>query len=112
MIVCVEEETQYGVCFLKKPTNTQRCSVQVTGDNTTFAQRRFLKRRVKIYENASITVACDHPSQDKDMLQFTGRYCTLHYHRVSTIFHGRNQYVNMKYFCLCSTDEHTFVGLE
>ncbi|GFW44036.1 hypothetical protein TNCV_998011 [Trichonephila clavipes] len=31
-IVCVEEETEHGLFSLKKPTNTQRCLDQVTGD--------------------------------------------------------------------------------
>ncbi|GFU12948.1 hypothetical protein TNCV_1456831 [Trichonephila clavipes] len=63
-----------------------------------------------ICEKASIMVACDHPSQDNEGPQSTGRHYASHHHRILSMSHGWNQAINIKWFCRCSTDEHTFDG--
>ncbi|GFV30020.1 hypothetical protein TNCV_3100971 [Trichonephila clavipes] len=83
------------------------------GTQDVLPDKEVLKQRVKmICEDASIIVACDHPPQDNKIPQFTGRYYTPHHHRTPLHVSRLKPGSQHERFYRCSTDEHTFDGLE
>ncbi|GFY17062.1 hypothetical protein TNCV_1088381 [Trichonephila clavipes] len=79
----------------------------------TFSRKESLKQRVQmISENVLMMVDCNLSPKDNVKPQSMIRYCAQHHPMIPSIFHSRNQGVNMKIFLWLSPDEHTSGGLE